>query len=72
MNRTGEQMDVPGRGSRYFQKDGYWYYATREGVDIGPFDSLHDAEHGVSDFIDFVMHAEPEVLASLESYGRAA
>ena len=72
MNRTGEQLDVPTRCSRYFEKAGYWYYTTREGVDIGPFDTLHEAERGVSDFIDFVLHAEPEVIATLERYGRAA
>jgi hypothetical protein len=72
MNRTGEHSAIPSRESRYFDKDGYWYYKTREGVEIGPFDSLHEAEHGVSDFIDFIMHAEPEVRASLEKYARAA
>lgn len=72
MNRTGETAPVPLRNTRYFEKDGYWYYSTREGVDIGPFDTLHEAERGVSDFIDFIMHAEPEIIASFEKYGRAA
>lgn len=72
MNRTGEKHSVPSRSNRFFESSGYWYYGTREGVDIGPFDSLHEAERGVSDFIDFIMHAEPDVLASLRSYGRAA
>jgi hypothetical protein len=72
MNRTGENSAVPERSKRYYAKDGYWYYATREGVNIGPFDTLGEAERGVSDFIDFIMHAEPEVVASLERYGRAA
>lgn len=72
MNRTGEQFEVPTRCKRFFEKSGYWYYSTREGVDIGPFDNLHEAERGVSDFIDFIVHAEPEIVATLERYGHAA
>ena len=73
MNRTGETGGPPdNRSRRFFQKADYWYYSTREGVDIGPFDSLHEAETGVSDFIDFILHAEPGVVETLEKYGRAA
>lgn len=73
MNRIGEAGSCPSRRSqRFFQKAEYWYYSTREGVDIGPFDSLSEAEIGVSDFIDFVIHAEPKVIETLEKYGKAA
>lgn len=72
MNRTGEHFEIPPRRSRFFEKDGYWYYCTREGVNIGPFDSLHEAERGLSDFIDFIVHAEPDIIATLERYGHAA
>lgn len=72
MNRRGELGATPARNKRYFQKEDYWYYTTREGVDIGPFDTLNEAETGVSDFIDFVLHAEPAVIRTLEKYGRAA
>ncbi len=72
MNRTGEAGNCPNRSQRFFKKADYWYYSTREGVDIGPFDSLSEAETGVSDFIDFILHAEPSVIETLEKYGRAA
>jgi hypothetical protein len=72
MNRTGEQESIPERASRYFQQEEYWYYHTREGVDIGPFDSLSEAETGVSDFIDFVLHAEPSISETLAKYARVA
>lgn len=72
MNRTGENGTVPGRRKRFFQKGDYWYYSTREGVDIGPFDTAQEAETGASDFIDFIIHAEPSVVETLEKYGRAA
>lgn len=69
--RAGEQGEIPERSGRFIQKEGYWYYTTREGVDIGPFDSRDDAETGVGEFIDFVCAAEPKILEILESY-RAA
>lgn len=73
MNRVNEQgSNLPERHKRFFQKADYWYYTTREGVDIGPFDSLTEAEVGASDFIDFIMHAEPSIVQTLERYGRAA
>lgn len=71
-NRDGEQgAAVPERTGRFLKKNGYWYYSTREGVDIGPFDSREDAEVGVGEFIDFICAAEPQVLEALERY-RAA
>ncbi|WP_347330675.1 DUF6316 family protein [Marinimicrobium locisalis] len=70
-NRAGEQGAVPNRSGRFMEKDGYWYYTTREGVDIGPFDSREEAEIGVGEFIDFICAADPRILEVLESY-RAA
>lgn len=70
-NRAGEQGEVPDRNGRFIQKQGYWYYTTREGVDIGPFDSRGEAEVGVGEFIDFICAAEPKILEILERY-RAA
>ena len=70
-NRAGENGKVPARSGRFLKKEGYWYYSTREGVDIGPFDSREDAEVGVGEFIDFICASEPQVLAALKHY-RAA
>lgn len=70
MNRTGEGGNLPERSHRFFKKSDYWYYSTREGVDIGPFDTLSEAETGVSEFIDFILHAEPSVIKTLERYGQ--
>lgn len=70
-NRTGEQGQIPERSGRFLEKEGYWYYTTREGVDIGPFDSRDDAEIGVGEFIDFICAADPKVREAFEQY-RAA
>lgn len=71
-NRTGEEGSVPTRHGRYLEREGYWYYSTREGVDIGPFDSREDAEVGVCEFIDFICTSEPAVFSEVLKQYRAA
>jgi hypothetical protein len=70
-NRTGEKGVVPDRNGRFLEKEGYWYYTTREAVDIGPFDNRKDAELGVSEFIAFICDSEPKMADILKLY-RAA
>jgi len=72
LNRTGEQGKLPERNDRYCMKDEYWYYTTREGVDIGPFDTLDDATVGANEFIDFICAVEPGFIRTLEQYGNQA
>jgi len=74
MNRISDtNAEFPNRdSSRFFQSEGYWYYNTREGVAIGPFDSISEAETGVSDFIDFIQHAEPSISETLAKYSSNA
>lgn len=67
-NRTGENGTVPERHERYIQKDNYWYYTTREGINIGPFDSREDAINGVSEFIDYICAADPSIREALLQY----
>lgn len=71
-NRSGEEgKTIPPRRGRFAEKEGYWYYSTREGVDIGPFDSREAAEAGVGEFIDFICASEPAIIEMLKRY-RAA
>jgi hypothetical protein len=70
-HRSGEQGNIPTRNDRYFQQQSYWYYTTREGVNIGPFDSKSDAEVGATDFIDYVHNAGHSTLKVLEQYRKA-
>lgn len=72
LNRTGEQGNVPFRSNRFFNSNGYWYYTTREGVDIGPFDSHEDAARGACEFIEFISRVEPSFARTLERYSRRA
>ena len=71
-NRNGENGRIPARHERFFQSDDYWYYTTREGVDIGPFDSLEDAAEGANDFVEFISSVEPTFAHTLEQYGSRA
>lgn len=63
-NRIGEDGAPPMRTDRFFSVNSTWYFATREGASIGPFDDKGDAEQGLRDFIDFIALAEPRVLSS--------
>ena len=72
MNRIGEQDNNHKRTNRVYKDGDYWYFMTREKVSIGPFDSPSEAERGVSDFVDFITHAEPSVAQVLSLYSAAA
>ena len=72
MNRSGERGVVPARRSRFYQAEEYWYYRTREGIDIGPFDTQADAVQGVGEFIEYVLHQNPAFTEILAGYRHVA
>ena len=37
---------------RFFRSDGMWYFATREGVDFGPFTVKNDGEKALQRYVD--------------------
>lgn len=65
--RSGELGAVPMRTDRFFAVNSAWYFATREGASIGPFESKNDAQKGLSDFVDFIKLAEPRILSTFYS-----
>lgn len=45
MNRVTDSSEkVRFRADRFYRSGGYWYFSTREGVDVGPFESKTQAE----------------------------
>lgn len=42
--RRNEQPKTWFRSDRVFLSNGQWYFHTREGVDVGPYDSQFEAE----------------------------
>lgn len=67
-NRNGEAGRIPARSDRVFTQHDYWYFRTREGMDIGPFDSVGEAIDGINGFIDFVQSSKPEVVSRITEY----
>ena len=63
-SRLGEGTTPPMRTDRFFSVNSTWYFATREGASIGPFNNKGDAAQGLRDFVDFIALAEPRVLSS--------
>jgi len=55
----------PLRSDRYFKLSDYWYFITREGATLGPYDSKDQAQDAVADYIQFVNHASPAMLKML-------
>ena len=43
-HRTGESGNIPFRSGRIFNVGTQWFFATREGVDQGPYMGRDDAE----------------------------
>ena len=73
INRKQEAGNVPARSDRLFTQHDYWYFRTREGMDIGPFDSVSEALEGIHGFIDFLQTTEPAVVTRISQYvSRAA
>jgi Domain of unknown function (DUF6316) len=56
------------RSERLFMQQGYWYFKTREGFSIGPFDNTEGANQGVHDFLDFVDNTEPCMIKRVANY----
>lgn len=56
------ERHAPIRSDRYFKLHNFWFFATREGASVGPFDSKEDATNAVADFIEFAQKADAETL----------
>ena len=69
-NRKGESgVVIPARKLRIFKKeDGYFYYRTREGMNIGPFDKEDQALKSINDYIEnFIGKTENNVLEKISA-----
>ncbi|MCR8923031.1 DUF6316 family protein [Dasania sp. GY-MA-18] len=58
---------IPVRTDRFFAAQGAWYFSTREGSSIGPFEDKNEAKRGLEDFIEFMTLAEPKTLDQLHN-----
>jgi len=46
---------------------GDWYFNTREGAPMGPFDDRREAEQGLYDFLEFMALADAGTLSRLHA-----
>ncbi len=51
-HRKGELGAVPFRSGRFFYIDSKWYFACREGKEVGPFPSKQAAEIALAEYIN--------------------
>lgn len=51
------------RSERFFKLHDFWYFATREGTAVGPFDLKEAAEAAVADYIEFIEKSDSETRA---------
>lgn len=65
--RAGEDGIPASRSSRFYKQGKYWYFRTREGAPIGPFDRLSEAIAWSNDYIEYLRHA-PSLADVLAAY----
>lgn len=68
IKRRGERGRLPQRQERFFAREDYWYYRTREGVEMGPFDSREAAMMGCARFISHIRRRDPSLPQALRHY----
>ena len=65
-HRLGDDSPPLERKSRRVYMEGAsWFFSTREGKPMGPFDSEQEAREGLQNFKEFVELAPLETLLSL-------
>ncbi|MGD8483469.1 MAG: DUF6316 family protein [Thioalkalispiraceae bacterium] len=52
LNRQGESGVTPFRSGRFFVVANQWYFATREGIDKGPYTTRSNAQLALDDFLE--------------------
>ena len=65
VNRAGEYGPIPTRSDRFYLLKNEWFFATREGAPMGPFETRERAVAGIADFLDFLELAKPRTRKKL-------
>lgn len=67
--RVNDSIDLAAnvsRSNRYFRLGEGWYFSTREGATLGPYDTQQLAENAVSDYVEFVKDMRPSARRILK------
>ena len=69
--RIDDSGPAPARSDRFYQLEGEWFFATREGSAMGPFITRDEAAEGLNDYLEFLELAKPRIrrklVAAMES-----
>lgn len=61
--RDGENGTRCQRSDRYFQNEQReWFFSTREGFQMGPFESILEAHEALGDYLSFIGAADASTL----------
>jgi hypothetical protein len=66
--RAGEDARVWFRTSRFFSVDDVWFFATREGIDVGPYESKESAQSDAQQLLRRLQAARNDTEARLAIY----
>lgn len=61
--RSGEAKEKRDRSDRFTKTDNGWFFRTREGYEVGPFDKRSDAHHALLYFVERSEWPNTEQLA---------
>ncbi|TDJ24316.1 MAG: hypothetical protein E2O54_05625 [Gammaproteobacteria bacterium] len=70
VGRTKEEKRTWFRAERIFNCNGEWYFHTREGIDVGPYDSQLEADIEAAMLRELIRHAsvQGEALSVLKDF----
>ncbi|WP_163832141.1 DUF6316 family protein [Spartinivicinus ruber] len=57
-----DQAYLAKRDDRCFKGKNGWFFKTREGKTLGPYDSKEQASEGVNQYLDFLLNSHPATL----------
>lgn len=62
-NRKNDSKDLKADRTDRFTKEGeHWFFKTREGLDVGPFDSRSEAQYALLYFVERLEWPDAEQL----------
>lgn len=70
VGRDDEQRQTWFRSNRVFNCEGVWYFHTREGIDVGPYESQLEADIEAEMLRELIRHAniQGEALSVLRDF----
>ncbi len=63
-SRAGESSNKHQRHDRFVKRNEHWYFQTREGLDVGPFESRGEAQYALLYFTECSEWPDAEQLKS--------